>query len=145
MPPYKPVKSKAQARKLFALANRGEISEAGARGTDRASAGGEQQPDAGTAGGPRAAGADAAQPGAASPARAPRRQSHQRRQPAVSVAAGAGDGGAAAGAVAWPGLRPDVAERWRSYAREQRRGVVSSEVVDAETLPASARNRPVSK
>lgn len=47
--------------------------------------------------------------------------------------------------MAWPGLRPDVAERWRSYAREQRRGVVSREVVDAETLPASARNRPVSK
>lgn len=36
MPPYKPVKSKAQSRKLFALVNRGEISEADARGKTRA-------------------------------------------------------------------------------------------------------------
>lgn len=36
MPPYTPVTSKAQSRKLFALANRGEISEADARGKTRA-------------------------------------------------------------------------------------------------------------
>lgn len=39
MPPYKPVKSKAQARKLFALANRGEMSETEARGKVRAAKG----------------------------------------------------------------------------------------------------------
>ena len=36
MPPYKPVKSKSQSRALFALAKRGEISEADARGKTRA-------------------------------------------------------------------------------------------------------------
>lgn len=36
MPPYTAVTSKAQSRKLFALANRGEISEADARGKTRA-------------------------------------------------------------------------------------------------------------
>ena len=36
MPPYAPVKSKAQSRKLFALASRGEISDADARGKTRA-------------------------------------------------------------------------------------------------------------
>jgi hypothetical protein len=36
MPPYTPVSSKAQSRKLFALANRGEISMAEARGKTRA-------------------------------------------------------------------------------------------------------------
>lgn len=36
MPPYKAVKSKAQSRKLFALAHRGEISESEARGKTRA-------------------------------------------------------------------------------------------------------------
>ncbi len=36
MPPYKAVKSKAQSRKLFALANRGEISMAEAKGKTKA-------------------------------------------------------------------------------------------------------------
>lgn len=36
MPPYTPVTSKAQSRKLFALAERGEISEEDARGKTRA-------------------------------------------------------------------------------------------------------------
>ena len=36
MPPYTPVTSKAQSRKLFALANRGEISEDDAKGKTRA-------------------------------------------------------------------------------------------------------------
>lgn len=36
MPPYTPVTSKAQSRKLFALANRGEMSEDEARGKTRA-------------------------------------------------------------------------------------------------------------
>jgi len=36
MPPYTPVTSKAQSRKLFALASRGEISEEDARGKTRA-------------------------------------------------------------------------------------------------------------
>lgn len=36
MPPYTAVKSKAQSRKLFAMAGRGEISEADARGKTRA-------------------------------------------------------------------------------------------------------------
>lgn len=36
MPPYKAVSSKAQSRKLFALANRGEISKADAEGKTRA-------------------------------------------------------------------------------------------------------------
>lgn len=36
MPPYKPVTSKAQSRKLFALANRGEISKSEAEGKTRA-------------------------------------------------------------------------------------------------------------
>lgn len=36
MPPYTPVKSKAQSRLLFAKANRGEISEEDARGKTRA-------------------------------------------------------------------------------------------------------------
>jgi hypothetical protein len=36
MPPYKPITSKAQGRKLFALADRGEISEDDARGKVRA-------------------------------------------------------------------------------------------------------------
>jgi hypothetical protein len=36
MPPYTAVKSKAQSRKLFALAGRGEISESEARGKTRA-------------------------------------------------------------------------------------------------------------
>lgn len=36
MPPYTPVKSKAQSRKLFALANRGEISLEDAKGKTRA-------------------------------------------------------------------------------------------------------------
>ena len=36
MPPYAPVTSKAQSRKLFALAGRGEISESDARGKTRA-------------------------------------------------------------------------------------------------------------
>jgi hypothetical protein len=35
MPPYNPVTSKAQSRKLFALANRGEISMDEARGKTR--------------------------------------------------------------------------------------------------------------
>ncbi len=39
MPPYKAVKSKAQRRKLFALAARGEISQADARGKARAAKG----------------------------------------------------------------------------------------------------------
>jgi hypothetical protein len=36
MPPYTAVKSKAQSRKLFALAGRGEIAESEARGKTRA-------------------------------------------------------------------------------------------------------------
>jgi len=36
MPPYTPVKSKAQSRALFAAAGRGEISEEDARGKTRA-------------------------------------------------------------------------------------------------------------
>jgi len=36
MPPYIPVTSKAQSRKLFALAERGELSEDDARGKTRA-------------------------------------------------------------------------------------------------------------
>jgi len=36
MPPYTAVTSKAQSRKLFALAGRGEISESDARGKTRA-------------------------------------------------------------------------------------------------------------
>jgi hypothetical protein len=36
MPPYKAVKSKAQSRKLFALAAQGKISEAEARGKTKA-------------------------------------------------------------------------------------------------------------
>jgi hypothetical protein len=36
MPPYKPVVSKAQSRKLFALAAEGKISEAEAEGKTRA-------------------------------------------------------------------------------------------------------------
>lgn len=36
MPPYKPVVSRAQSRKLFALANRGELSMEDARGKTRA-------------------------------------------------------------------------------------------------------------
>lgn len=36
MPPYEPVKSKAQSRALFALAKRGEVSEEDARGKTRA-------------------------------------------------------------------------------------------------------------
>jgi hypothetical protein len=36
MPPYNPVTSKAQSRKLFALANRGELSMDEARGKTRA-------------------------------------------------------------------------------------------------------------
>lgn len=36
MPPYNPVESKAQSRKLFALANRGELSMDEARGKTRA-------------------------------------------------------------------------------------------------------------
>lgn len=36
MPPYTPVTSKAQSRKLFALASRGEISLADAKGKTRA-------------------------------------------------------------------------------------------------------------
>lgn len=36
MPPYTPVTSKAQSRKMFALANRGEISMEDARGKTRA-------------------------------------------------------------------------------------------------------------
>lgn len=39
MPPYKPVKSKAQARKLFVLADEGKISEDDARGKVRAAKG----------------------------------------------------------------------------------------------------------
>lgn len=39
MPPYQPVKSNAQRRKLFALANRGEISHAEAEGKARAAMG----------------------------------------------------------------------------------------------------------
>ena len=39
MPPYKPVVSKAQSRKLFALANRGEIVMSEARGKTRAAKG----------------------------------------------------------------------------------------------------------
>ncbi len=39
MPPYKPNKSMAQQRKMFALANRGEISMDEARGKARASEG----------------------------------------------------------------------------------------------------------
>jgi hypothetical protein len=39
MPPYKPVVSNAQRRKLFALANRGEISHAEAEGKARAAKG----------------------------------------------------------------------------------------------------------
>lgn len=36
MPPYQPVTSKSQSRKLFALANRGEISLDEAKGKTRA-------------------------------------------------------------------------------------------------------------
>lgn len=36
MPPYKPVKSKAQSRKLFALADEGKLSMDDARGKTRA-------------------------------------------------------------------------------------------------------------
>lgn len=36
MPPYKPVVSKAQSRALFAKAERGELSEAEARGKTKA-------------------------------------------------------------------------------------------------------------
>ena len=36
MPPYTPVTSKAQSRKLFALANRGEIAKSEAEGKTRA-------------------------------------------------------------------------------------------------------------
>ena len=36
MPPYTPVTSRAQSRKMFALANRGEISMEDARGKTRA-------------------------------------------------------------------------------------------------------------
>ena len=36
MPPYKPVKSKAQSRKLFALANEGKLSLDDAKGKTRA-------------------------------------------------------------------------------------------------------------
>lgn len=39
MPPYKPVVSKAQSRKLFALAARGELSMSEARGKTRAAKG----------------------------------------------------------------------------------------------------------
>lgn len=39
MPPYRPVVSKAQSRKLFALANRGELSMDEARGKTRAAKG----------------------------------------------------------------------------------------------------------
>lgn len=39
MPPYKPVVSQAQRKKLFALAERGEISEDEARGKARAAKG----------------------------------------------------------------------------------------------------------
>ena len=39
MPPYKPVVSDAQRRKLFALANRGEMSMDEARGKARAAKG----------------------------------------------------------------------------------------------------------
>lgn len=39
MPPYKPVVSNAQRRKLFALANRGEISHDEAEGKARAAMG----------------------------------------------------------------------------------------------------------
>jgi hypothetical protein len=39
MPPYKPVKSKAQSRKLFQLAKEGKISEDDARGKTRAAKG----------------------------------------------------------------------------------------------------------
>lgn len=39
MPPYKPVVSQAQRAKLFALANRGEISMDEARGKARAAKG----------------------------------------------------------------------------------------------------------
>ncbi len=36
MPPYKPVTSKAQSRKLFALANEGKLSKSDAKGKTRA-------------------------------------------------------------------------------------------------------------
>jgi len=36
MPPYTPVASRAESRKLFAMARRGEISETEARGKTRA-------------------------------------------------------------------------------------------------------------
>ncbi len=39
MPPYQPVKSNAQRRKLFALAERGEISKTEAEGKARAAKG----------------------------------------------------------------------------------------------------------
>jgi hypothetical protein len=39
MPPYRPVVSQAQRRKLFALANRGELSMDEARGKARAAKG----------------------------------------------------------------------------------------------------------
>jgi hypothetical protein len=39
MPPYTPVKSEAQRKKLFALANRGELSMDEARGKARAAKG----------------------------------------------------------------------------------------------------------
>jgi hypothetical protein len=39
MPPYKAIKSRAQQRKLFALANKGEISMAEAHGKTRAAKG----------------------------------------------------------------------------------------------------------
>lgn len=39
MPPYRPVVSKAQSRALFAKADRGEMSEAEARGKTRAAKG----------------------------------------------------------------------------------------------------------
>lgn len=39
MPPYQAVKSQAQRRKLFALANRGEISRSEAEGKARAAKG----------------------------------------------------------------------------------------------------------
>jgi len=39
MPPYKPVVSKSQSRKLFALAERGEIAMSEAKGKTRAAKG----------------------------------------------------------------------------------------------------------
>ena len=39
MPPYRPVVSRRQQRKLFALAERGDISKADARGKTRAAKG----------------------------------------------------------------------------------------------------------